>query len=212
MSGRIDAHQFFTPEHIPEHLGPILKRNRFDESIAVARDAAETRRFLDLAERHDFIRGVVGCGGEGHPKFVGDSRFEVEDPMEALRLAEENAERRIVIVRLGAPPLGQDGADSWAEAMHRAAQNPRVFCKASGLLSLVPHPWKAEPLRPFVQHVLRAFGPGRVMFGSGWPACLPDAIWKETLAIFTQCIGAQTLEAREELLGGTAAKFYGLET
>lgn len=48
------------------------------------------------------------------------------------------------------------------------------------------------------------------MFGSDWPSCLPDAIWKETLAIFTQAIGAQSLETREDLLGGTAQRFYGI--
>jgi len=153
---------------------------------------------------------VVGTGGEGHPKFVGEARFEVANATEALSLAEQNPERKIAIVRLGSPPVGREGADTWAEGMARAAANPRVFCKASGLLSLVPRPWKAEPLRPFVQHVLRAFGPGRVMFGSDWPACLPDAIWKETLAIFTQAIGAQSMEIREELLGGAAARFYSV--
>lgn len=205
---RIDAHQFFTPEHIPEHLGPILNRNKFEGSIAVARDAAETRLYLEYAERHEFIRGVVGCGGEGHPKFVGDSRFEVEDAVEALRLAEENPGRKIAILRLGAPPVGRNSGDEWAASMERAAECPQVVCKANGLLSLVPKPWKAEPLRAYMQHVLRVFGPGRVMFGSDWPSGLPDSIWKEALAIFTQAIGAQTIDAREDLLGGTAARFY----
>jgi L-fuconolactonase len=207
---RIDAHQFFTPEHVPEHLGPILKRNRFEGSIAVARDESETRRYLELAERHEFIRGVVGMGGEGHPKFAGDARFEVEDAETALRLADQNPGRRIAIVRLGAPPVGRAGGDAWAAAIERAAQCPELFCKASGLLSLVGPPWKAEPLRPYMQHVLRVFGPSRVMFGSNWPSYLPDAIWKESLAIFTQAIGAQTMDVREQLLGGTAARFYGI--
>ena len=208
---RIDAHQFFTPEHTPEHLGPILKRNRFEGSIAVARDAAETERYLEFAERNEFIRGVVGCGGAGHPKFVGERRFEVEDATAALRLAEENPGRKIAIVRLGMPPVGREGGDNWAAAMERAAACPEVFCKACGLLSLVPKPWKAEPLRPYMQHALRVFGARRVMFGSDWPSCLPDSIWKEALAIFTQTIGPQTVETREELLGGTAMRFYGIE-
>lgn len=209
---RIDAHQFFTPEHIPEHLGPILKRNKFEGSIAIARDAAETRLFLDFAGQHEFLRGVVGYRGEGHPKFVGESRFEVEDAAKALRLAEECPGRKIAIARLGEPPVGREGGDEWAAAMERASECPEIFCKASGLLSLVPRPWKAEMLRPYVQHVLRVFGVQRVMFGSGWPSCLPDSIWKETLAIFTQAIGPQTPEAREELLGGTAARFYGIRS
>jgi L-fuconolactonase len=207
---RLDAHQFFTPEHIPDHLGPILKRNKFDGSIAIARDEEETERFLALAERHDFIRGVVGCGAFEHPKLLAWLRYEVGDPAAALQLAKAEPGRKVAILRLGSPDVRGAGGEQWAAEMERAAECPDVFCKANGLLSLVGRPWKAEPLRPYVQHVLRIFGPRRVMFGSEWPACLPDAIWKETLAIFTQCIGAQPMDVREELLGGTAARFYGL--
>ena len=36
----------------------------------------------------------------------------------------------------------------------------------------------------------------------------PEGTWKEALAAFTQAIGAQTMETREHLLGGTARRFY----
>ena len=48
------------------------------------------------------------------------------------------------------------------------------------------------------------------MFGSGWPAGLPEHTWKESLAAFTQSIGARPIELREQLLGATAARFYGI--
>jgi L-fuconolactonase len=47
------------------------------------------------------------------------------------------------------------------------------------------------------------------MYGSDWPSYLPVGTWKEALAAFTQAIGAQTMEVREQLLGGTAMRFYG---
>src|SRR5688572_21922685 len=76
---RIDAHQHFweldrfpypwmPPEpsklrrrYLPEDLGPILTRNRFDGSIAVqaATVPGEAQWLLDLAARHEFILGVV---------------------------------------------------------------------------------------------------------------------------------------------------------
>jgi L-fuconolactonase len=94
--------------------------------------------------------------------------------------------------------------------MAAAARLPNVFCKISGLLTGLRRPWAAAPLRPFVQHVLSVFDPNRLMFGSEWPACLPAAAWKETLAAFTQSIGVQSIEVREQMLGATAASFYGL--
>ena len=208
---RLDAHQYFTAEHTPGHLQPILQRNKFDGSIAIARDEEETGRLLELTARHEFLRGVVGCGKIEHPKLVGQLRHEVHDAGRALRLTDEEPGRRIAILRLGSPPVGEAGSDAWARAMEQAAARPQIFCKANDLLSLAPRPRQAGVLRPYAQHVLRVFGPRRVMFGSGWPSCLPDAIWKETLAIFTQAIGAQPLEVREELLGGAAQRFYGID-
>ena len=70
--------------------------------------------------------------------------------------------------------------------------------------------WRVEDLRPLVEHALSVFGRSRLMFGSGWPAGLPDHPWKESLAAFTQSIGARSIEFRELLLGGNAARFYGI--
>jgi predicted TIM-barrel fold metal-dependent hydrolase len=50
------------------------------------------------------------------------------------------------------------------------------------------------------------------MYGSDWPSYLPEGTWKAALAAFTQAIGPQTLETREHVLGGTAHRFYRLET
>ena len=61
-----------------------------------------------------------------------------------------------------------------------------------------------------VRRALALFGPSRLMFGSDWPSSLPDHTWKESFAAFTQALGAQPIEVREELLGGTAARFYAL--
>jgi L-fuconolactonase len=95
--------------------------------------------------------------------------------------------------------------------MEAAAGLPQVFCKISGLLTEVERlPWSAAPMRPFVQHALAVFGPERLMFGSEWPVRLPDVTWKESLAAFTQALGANSMEAREQLLGETARRFYGI--
>lgn len=88
--------------------------------------------------------------------------------------------------------------------MEAAARFPQICCKLSGLAMF-------RSPREYVQHALRLFGPRRLMFGSDWPHGLPQLTWKAGLALFTQSIGAQSLETREELLGGTAARFYGIQ-
>jgi len=43
------------------------------------------------------------------------------------------------------------------------------------------------------------------MYGSGWPLSMPHATWKESLACFTQAMGAQTMDDRALILGDNAA-------
>jgi L-fuconolactonase len=129
-------------------------------------------------------------------------------------LVERIAEQvpRLVIDHLARPRFALGLTAEWADGMEAAARCGNVYCKVSGLLSdPADTPWTARSIRPFVQHVLSVFGTDRVMFGSEWPACLPAATWKETLAAFTQSIGAHTMETRERLLGANAQRFYGIQ-
>ena len=152
------------------------------------------------------------------PGYLGDLArrnlsLDVRDGLSFVpRIAERFPSLRIAIVHLGSPAIDGAGGEqaAWKSALETSAQFPQVCCKLSGLIGLAPSPWSAQALRPFVLHALGAFEPERLMFGSGWPDCLPAHTWKETLAAFTQSIGARPVEVREQLLGGTAARFYGI--
>ena len=127
------------------------------------------------------------------------------------RVAECVPSLRMVIDHIAKPPIAAQRMDGWAEDMEEAAKIPQVHCKLSGMITEAdPRGWKAEHLKPYVVHVLKLFGPDRLMFGSDWPVCTLAGTWKEVLAAFTQAIGPQPVEVREKLLGGTAATFYGL--
>jgi len=127
------------------------------------------------------------------------------------RIAERVPELRMVIDHIAKPPIAAQTMEPWARDIEAAAALPQVWCKLSGMITEAdPAGWRAEDLRPYVAHVLRSFGPDRLMFGSDWPVCLPAGSWKEVLAAFTQAIGAQPIEVREKLLGETAVKFYGI--
>jgi len=204
---RIDAHHSFSGRYPLEYLDSILKRNRFEGSILVSPPVPTP----------DFVKAIVVPSPEllGHPKVRGVCHdfasgeipgwlagIERLDVLHGLPLIPEIAQRHprlpMVIDHLGAPPSA-----TWAHDLEQAAQFPQVYCKLSGLLAF------GEP-RPYVRHALALFGPQRLMFGSDWPNSLPEHAWKASLAAFTQAIGAQAIEVREELLGGTAARFYGI--
>ena len=229
---RIDSHQHFTREYLPSLLFPILKRNRFDGSVAVVNipSVEETRWLLGLAAEHDFIRAVVGWADladprvgevldeyQRHPKFRGVCYwFECELP----RGLEEVSRRGLTLdVCAGFTPAIVEAFPVLRVAIDNvgtrrgpdpscAAKHGNVFAKISGLITDAPTRWKAAEFQSAVRAALAAFGPERVMYGSDWPAYLPEGTWKEALAAFTQAIGPHTLETREQLLGGTARRFY----
>ena len=218
---RIDSHHSFSERYPLEHLASILTRNRFAGSVLVApfvpvlpcdfiraivvRTDSLDPHLLDEYQGHAKFRGVCHAFSGDIPESIGELERRgipldvVADLASIRRIAERFPSLRIAIDHLGGPPTGD-----WAHDLELAAESPNVFCKLSGLTRLQPSP------RQYVQHALAVFGPRRLMFGSDWPACLPEFTWKASLAAFTQAIGAQTIEVREELLGGTAARFYGL--
>ena len=228
---RIDSHVLYSQAHPPEHLQAILARNRFDGAMLVGQLPDRSADWPHIAGlvvpigrlaeylNHPKLRGVCCLLSDGMPAGLDelarrgiplDLEFQPGQLPLVERIAEQSPALRIAIDHLAGPAFDAGPTAEWLRGMAAAARLPNVFCKISGLLTGQRTPWAAAPLRPFVEHALSVFGPSRLMFGSEWPACLPAATWKETLAAFTQSIGARSIEVREQLLGGTAARFYGL--
>ncbi len=196
----------------------------FVRALVISMDGAESVDpwRLDEYQRSSLFRGVLCRPASGLPEGLEEleRRRLTLDLQGGLGWIPQIAERfpglPIAIVHLGGPPM--DGAagewERWAAALEAAARAPRVCCKLSGLAGLAHSQASAgtmgQPLRPYVQHALTVFGPERLMFGSGWPEALPEHTWKESLAAFTQAIGARSMEVREQLLGATAGRFYGI--
>lgn len=65
-------------------------------------------------------------------------------------------------------PSDRDFRD-WAEGMRRLGQHPRVVCKTSGLVTEARRDWQPRDLDPYLDELLEAFGPDRLLFGSDWP-------------------------------------------
>lgn len=97
----------------------------------------------------------------------------------------------------------------WADGMSRLAETG-AFCKFSALITEANAGWTLADLKPYVDHVLAAFGPERVMWGSDWPVCRLRAEYEGWLAA-AEALTAHLPEAdRAQVFGGTAARFYRL--
>lgn len=119
---------------------------------------------------------------------------------------------QIFIVDHMAKPRVRDGSVSpWRENMRELAKRPHVYCKISGLATEADHVnWSEAQLAPYMDSVLSAFGPKRVLFGSDWPVCLLAigyCRWAEIVARFVDRLpeGEQ-----ERIWSATAREAYRL--
>ncbi|HWF78225.1 MAG TPA: amidohydrolase family protein [Caulobacteraceae bacterium] len=126
------------------------------------------------------------------------------------RLIESRASLRLVIDHGAKPDIAAGGLGGWAEQMLAIGRGSGAFCKLSGLASEARAGWRADDLEPFVDVLLDAFGPARLMWGSDWPVVNEAggyAAWRAAAEALTAHL---TDGDRALIFGGTAAAFYGL--
>lgn len=101
--------------------------------------------------------------------------------------------------------------EEWKDAIRAVAAFPNVSCKISGMVTEADWKhWKPEHFRPYLDTVVEAFGPGRIVFGSDWPVCLVAAEYAQVVGIVEDYFAGFSAEERAALFGGNAAKFYSL--
>lgn len=120
-------------------------------------------------------------------------------------------EVRIVLDHCAKPDIRNRQWQPWADHITELAACPNVWCKISGLSFEADHQdWCAETLRPYVHHVLAAFGTDRTMIGSDWPVSLTPGSYRKNMEALDSCLSCLTLEDRTKIWGLTAARFYGI--
>ncbi len=120
---------------------------------------------------------------------------------------------KMVIDHLAKPPVGLDTVQPWWELIARAAENPLVNAKISGLYSATddPESFTTAQLRPLVDHAFEVFGSDRLMVGSDWPICEPLGGYDRMAGTAAELIAELTESERAQVLGDTAAAFYGID-
>lgn len=118
----------------------------------------------------------------------------------------------IVIDHCAKPVIrnGTDPGNRWRDGMSALAEHAQVHCKLSGLATEHGPGWSKETLAPVADHVLRAFGPQRVMWGSDWPVLELAGDYESWLACARELTASLDEPARERVFWRTASSFYGL--
>jgi L-fuconolactonase len=116
-----------------------------------------------------------------------------------------------VVIDHGAKPDIAAGAlQPWADAIRAIARDTSALCKLSGLVTEAAPGWRGQDLRPYVETLLEAFGPARLMWGSDWPVVNEAggyAAWNAAAVALTE---GCSLADKDQIFGATAQRFYGV--
>jgi L-fuconolactonase len=99
-----------------------------------------------------------------------------------------------VLDHIAKPRIAANEPEPWRQRITQLTHRPNVCCKVSGLVTEAdPKHWTTEQLLPYLETVVSAFEPPRIMIGSDWPVCLAGVTYKgwwnllrEYLAGFSQ--------------------------
>jgi L-fuconolactonase len=194
-----------TAPRVGDRLDELQRRPRFCGVRHPVHDEADDLWLL----REDVLRGLRELERRRIP-------FDLLVRPQHLPIVRELVERvpglPMVIDHIAKPPIASGSMEGWAEEMEQLSKIPHMHVKLSGMVTEAGDRLAPEHLRPYLHHVMRLFPPERMMFGSDWPVCkLAGGMgWKRVLATFTQAHGPIPSTVRAEIIGATAARFYGL--
>ncbi len=117
---------------------------------------------------------------------------------------------KLVLDHGGKPAIADGAFRGWAEDILRLAAAPNAHCKLSGLWTEAGNEHTPETIAPYVDHLLRAFGPQRVMWGSDWPVLELVGQFGDWLEQCSTLLASFTHTERSQIFGDNAMRFYGL--
>jgi L-fuconolactonase len=129
----------------------------------------------------------------------------------AAQLVQKFPEQPFVLDHAGKPRIAEGLLSPWREDLRELASAPNVLCKLSGMVTEAKwNQWKPAEFTRYLDSVVEAFTPERLMVGSDWPVCLLSGDYASTMQIVIDYVQQFSPAAQSEILGGNCARFYGI--
>jgi L-fuconolactonase len=171
----------------------------------IVQDEPDDRYLL----REDVRRGIGAIGEAG---FTYDILVYPRQLPAAIELVSRFPNQKFVLDHCAKPFIKTRQFEPWAIHIRELAEFPHVCCKLSGLITEADcHAWHPADLRPYLDLVVEAFTPSRLMFGSDWPVCLLAGEYravKNSIEVYAKQFSQRD---RDLIFGGVAAQFYGIK-
>jgi L-fucono-1,5-lactonase len=156
----------------------------------------------------DFNRGIAALKDVG---LVYDILIYERQLPQAVEFVDRHPQQVFVLDHLAKPRAKENQLEPWRTNIRQIAERQNVYCKLSGLATEADwQAWTEPQLLPYLETVVEAFGPQRLMFGSDWPVCLLAVTyqnWHDLVARFCSRLSASE---QTRIFGETAIEAYRL--
>ncbi len=125
-------------------------------------------------------------------------------------LAQRHPELRIVIDHGAKPDIATETWQPWAREIELTARQTKAFCKVSGLVTEAKAEASANDIKPYLDHLISAFGVDRLLWGSDWPVVLMNSDYQQWWAMTESLLRELGREQRQKILEHNAMRAYDL--
>jgi len=209
-------------EQLPRIVGVVGWADLHGESLAD--DVARLKAHRKLVGIRPLPHGTFGADWLGDPRtrrglaILRDAGVTVDILVkwpglrQATSLCADFADLRLVLNHCGRPDTMTGQLEPWASDLKAFARATTAVVKCSGLVERAGIEWTRDALRPYVETVIAAFGPQRVMFATNWPVLEVGGTyggWTRTFAEIVDGLGLSVAD-RAAMMAGTASRAYGI--
>lgn len=130
---------------------------------------------------------------------------------QTIEFVDAHPNQVFVLDHIAKPRIREGATEPWASRLCELARRKNVWCKVSGMVTEADwRNWSVETLRPYLDAVVEAFGPDRLMAGSDWPVCLVATEYGQWFRVLQQYFGRFSKPEQERVFGLTATEVYRL--
>lgn len=126
----------------------------------------------------------------------------------ACRLVDAAPEVQFVLDHCHTPDIAGGEMEDWKAAIDRLAARPNVAVKISGIVAYAGPDWTVDTLRPWVEHVIGAFGWDRVVWGSDHPVCTLTADLTRWVNAAKELVAGASADEQAALFHRNAERIY----
>ncbi len=193
---------------ISSSLERKLERLSPDDRLKGVRHVLQDETDDDYMLREDFNRGINALAPFD---LIYDILIFERHLPQAIRFVDRHPQQIFVLDHIAKPRIGERLLSPWKANIEELSKRQYVYCKISGMVTEADwETWSEQDLRVYLDVVLEAFGPERLMFGSDWPLCSLACEYGAWFDLISRFITPLSESEQGRILGETATEVYGL--